>query len=334
MVRKGWFLLWNREIPNNKSFDFVREQESQILRVAPVRWWLLLALFPLGCVAAWGSRNRAALLWILGFMACYSAGLMAFFVNSRFRLPLWPAMAILAGGGAILLANMVRQRNPGKLLASVCMFVIVTILSIVNWADIELPNYSRDYFFRSAAHLYKGNLIAAELDAISSSELEPADAAARFQLGNVQLALGKHQDALISFTAASKLAPHEPATFNNIGIAQEKLGGHSAAYRNYLRAIAVNPDYSPAQVNAALLEIRAGLLREAQMKIAQVARHQASAHLYVAQSILAHARGDHETSQRFLELAKQHNPQAVPLILEDMSKPIDLKIGEGNRPSK
>jgi Tfp pilus assembly protein PilF len=328
MVRKSWFLLWNKEIPNNKSFDFVKTHESRILRSLPIRWWLLLALAPLGCAAAWHGRGHKTLLWILGFMACYSAGLLIFFVNSRYRLPLWPALAVLAGGGTTALASSIQQRQLTKLLRNLGFISIITLLSVVNWFDVELPNYARDYFFRSTAHLSKGDLRAAELDAVASCELEPTDGAARLQLGNVHLAQGKDREALASFALASQLAPHEPVTFNNLGVTQEKLGDHYNAYRNYQQAIKLNPGYSPALVNAALLEIRAGLLIESEKTIARIVPAYTSPHLDIARGLLARDRGELDQSARLLARAQAVNPATVARILEEMRHPIDLRLAQ------
>lgn len=52
MAKKTWLMFWNEEIPNNKSFAFLQGGFAS-LRWLPVRWVVLLVLFPAG----FGSRG-------------------------------------------------------------------------------------------------------------------------------------------------------------------------------------------------------------------------------------------------------------------------------------
>src|SRR5208283_3697585 len=98
----------------NKAFAFL-QQEFTWLRLLPVRWVVLLMLAPAGIWAAakWGSRNG---LFVLGaYAALYSAANVAFFVCDRYRYPVWPAMAVLAGGGLAAAIQIIARRNLSQL---------------------------------------------------------------------------------------------------------------------------------------------------------------------------------------------------------------------------
>ena len=90
MAKKSWLLLWNHEVANNKSFTFIQREESPLLRILPVRWWLLLSLAPAGLWLAWRRqpRNAGPVLFLLSVLLAYAATLALFFVNGRFRAPL------------------------------------------------------------------------------------------------------------------------------------------------------------------------------------------------------------------------------------------------------
>ena len=74
MGRKILYLAWNREIPNNKNYAFIRDEESELLRRLPVRWWLLLALAPLGLAHARRRGDRQLLYWTAAFLVLYALG--------------------------------------------------------------------------------------------------------------------------------------------------------------------------------------------------------------------------------------------------------------------
>ncbi|MGH7335977.1 MAG: hypothetical protein ACREI7_00240, partial [Myxococcota bacterium] len=113
--KKVVYLLWNAEIPNNRSFAFAAKEEVPLLGWLPVRFGLLLALAAAGLAVVRGIGPRSSgstssgstssgsrsltLDATLLFVAVHAAGVVLFFVNDRYRLPLWPALAALAGGG-------------------------------------------------------------------------------------------------------------------------------------------------------------------------------------------------------------------------------------------
>jgi Tfp pilus assembly protein PilF len=311
MGRKLLYLAWSYEIPNNKSFAFVCEQESRLLRDLPVRWWLLLALAAVGAAAAHAGDRRLTW-WIAAFLVLYAVGVVLFFVNGRFRLPMWPALAVLAGGALPAVIDAVRARQPRKLAVYAVTFLLVAVLSSVDWTGVEPPGYARDYFFRSLAHLEKGDLEQARDDARRSLEIDPDDPAVHFQLGNVALAAGDDQSAFASYLEAASRAPDEPRIFNNLGIVYERRDLPGEAYRTYQAALALAPDYGPALVNAALLELRSGLLERATDKLQRAAASGFDAlPLTCARAFLAREHGREAEARELLEEARRRNAEAV-----------------------
>lgn len=333
MARKAYFIIWNREIPNNKSFSFMREHESAVLRYLPVRWWLLLALAPLGARLAWRHGDRELLRWIGLFALLYAAGVVLFFVNARYRLALWPALAVLAAGGATALADAARARHWRQLAWGAAVAVAVAAASLVNWLGIPPDDHARDFFFRSIAHFEKGHLDDAEADARRSVELDPSDAAAHFQLGTVVLAAGAPKRALASFREAAALLPDEPRIWNNVGVAFDRLDRPTRAYYSYLRALALADDYPPALVNAALLELRAGLVDEAEAKVRRAgALGEESASYFCALAFLERARGHEEAARQALADARRRDAETVRLLEEEHQRPL-LPQALGRQPS-
>ncbi len=320
---KVLFLAWSHEIPNNKSYDFIRGHESKLLSVLPVCWWLLLSLGLLGVIDAWhanaaGSDKRRLLFWIVAFLCLHGLGVVLFFVNSRYRIPMWPAMAIFAAGGLLALIEKLKRRSLADTAIAIATVAGMAAISLVNWLRVEPPSFARDYFYRSFANLEKGRIDEALADAKTSVEIDSVAAAARFHLGNVELALGHYDLAYRHYQIAAFISPPEPRIYNNRGIVLERRNRPGLAYRSYLRAIDLADDYAPALVNAALLELRAGLSKRAAAKIARAeALRFESVLLLCARAFLERQRGNLGHAEKLLEQARIEDPETTHRLLEE-----------------
>lgn len=339
MLRKGLYLLSDGEIPNNKSYDFVRRYESTVLRWLPIRWGALVALAVLGCLGAWmaeskrvedGPRFIAVGLYLL-FLA---SGIWLFFVNGRYRMPLWPVLAALAAGGLLFLWQAAQQHRWRRLIGGgglvlTLLAVGVSVDGAVRETHIRPLEY-RDFFYRSLAHYEKGRLEDALQDAQRSvAALDVAvtdDAAVWFQQGNVALALGDDSLAFESYRHASELTPGEPRIFNNMGILHERRGRYRDAYEGYRFALALSEDYAPALVNLALLEIRAGLMSSAEERLRKATQlGDRSVPALCGLAFLARSRGDVEAARRWAEDARRRDAEAAMRILMELGEPLDAK---------
>ncbi len=134
MAKKSWLMLWSHEVPNNRSLSFAASQETPLLRWLPVRWWLLLALLPWGLAALAKKGKHGFVLWSVSFIVLFSGTVVLFFVNSRFRIPLWPGLAVIGGGGAIYLWSSLKSRHFPRI-PIICSITLL-LLSTINWFGI------------------------------------------------------------------------------------------------------------------------------------------------------------------------------------------------------
>lgn len=320
MGRKLWFLCWNREIPNNKTWAFTISHESRLLALMPVAWWLLFALAPLGAWAAWSTGQRRLLMWVLAFLLIHALAIMAFFVNARFRLPLWPVMAVLAGGGLLALADAVRERRRAALGLTLTAAAAASI-SLGNVLAVPPDSFARDFFFRSIARLEQGDLDGALADARSSLELDPSDPATHYQLGNVALAQRDANLALQGFAQAVAISPGEPRTWNGIGIALELLGRSGEAERAYRQALETAPGYGPALANLSLVVLRRGDVAAAEDLLRRLERARfESLHERVARAAFAQAIGDADASSDLLAEARAIDPELADRLWTELSR--------------
>lgn len=319
--RKTLYLFSNTEIPNNKSYEFA-QIDTRLLAFL-LRFFILASFAGAGIAAATRGGDRATLAAILLLALMLALGAIAFFVNARFRLPLWPLMAAL-GGGALL----TREEGRRAFWAATAGSALGVLSALAPpWPD-QLPGLGRDYFFRSLASFEKGDFVRSREDARIATSLEPDDAAAKVQLGNAALAQGDREVAYRAFSQAVALLPAEPRGFHNLGLVFERLDKPGDAYAAYLRAIELSADFSPPYAQAALLEIRAGLLDRAEAHLDHLAGRGYDSLTYTcARAFLQLARGDREAAQRLLVPALRLDRAAVEDLVRQNSVPLRFEDG-------
>lgn len=101
MARKGLAQLSDHEPYNNKTYAF-HKARSPWLRWNPLGWAVLLALGVAGAVC-FPSKPGVRLILFLGL--AYAAGVLLFYASARFRVPLVPLLAVLAGGAGVAFAT-------------------------------------------------------------------------------------------------------------------------------------------------------------------------------------------------------------------------------------
>jgi tetratricopeptide (TPR) repeat protein len=280
-ARRALMLLGPAEIANNRPVDVILTKRTP-LRLAPARFWLLLAFAAVGAAFAWRRRDDTGALpgraVVLAF-AIYLAPLVFFFAGARLRAPLIPLVAVLAGLGLVEVSRLARERRADW--PAIAAAAVGALLA-VPWASPE-PRVDRYHLERALAHQRLGDLeaAAAALDlaerasanegaAITRGYLElkrerPAEAEAAFRralaaretasglagLGAALASLGRAQDAIAPLERALTLDPGEVNAWYNLGLARFQAGKPAEARGAYERALALDPDHRGAKNNLA-----------------------------------------------------------------------------------
>lgn len=311
MAKKSWLMLWNHEVPNNFSYGFAAMQDTPILRWLPVRWWLLLSLFPWGIAALLKRKQVEAVLWVVSFLALFSATIMLFFVNSRFRIPLWPCMALLAGGGAMELYVSIKARRV-PILPSVASLLLLA-LSLINWFGIPPDPIENDLSLRATAFYEHGQYAEALRDIDECLDSAPGNPRYHFVKGNILLASDLNKEAIASFLKAISLNAGDPTFHNNLGIAFENIGELEKARISYGKALELRPNGRTTLTNLALFSIRNGEFDQAEAMLGQLLQeYPHDTTLLCARSILDFKySADESMRDRAMQMNK---PLAVQLL--------------------
>ncbi len=317
MARKCWLMLWNAEIPNNKAFAFL-QTEYVWLRLLPVRWFVLLMLAPAGIRAAakWGNRN--ALFILLFYASLYSAANVAFFICDRYRYPIWPVMASIAGGGLPAFVETIRRRRWRGALCLAASMALMASISLPNWFGAKLPSFARDYLFRSIAWYEKGHFPEALSDIDRSVALDPGDVTALHHRGNVLLALNRLEEARQEYERTLKINSEDAGIWNNYGIALDGLGRTNEALQAFRRATECHPPSQSAFLGLAFLQIRSGRLHDAAGILDQLEKLEKGPNAVVLaiRSVMARQRGDAGQAGALERQARALDPDAAAWAIE------------------
>jgi tetratricopeptide (TPR) repeat protein len=238
------------------------------------------ALFALAVCGTGPARARRAAHPALIAIAATATVLLVFYVASRYRVPMIPGLAILAGAGAVRLKRgSAAPRAAFVAAAAFSMFWFpltqtglareqdamslrdrATALRELGRGGEALATYARSLALDPAAsytHLdYAKALVRAGRTAEAESEtreairLAPGIAEAHFDLGVIAFQSGRLDEAATAFAEAWRLAPGDAATGNNLAGTYLKLGriGEARATLAAMRelGVAIDPPLSRA----------------------------------------------------------------------------------------
>ncbi|MBI4720402.1 MAG: glycosyltransferase family 39 protein [Chitinivibrionia bacterium] len=113
-------------------------------------FWLICPLGLLGVVLLWKKRTQLSLFY--GYVLLYSFGVITFFVNDRFRLPVVPVLIVFAAAAIVHMAHLFRSRSRGFALR---LIVLALITAAVN---IDFATFKENKIYAdSFSHYSLGN---------------------------------------------------------------------------------------------------------------------------------------------------------------------------------
>lgn len=257
-LRKIQYTLSRDEAPLNFSFPWYRERSValKLLFVGPA---LLLPLagagFVLAFLASAGTERRALLVWV-SFVPAYVLSVAAFFVATRYRLPLLVALAVLAGAGGALAWDAFRTREVRRL--AIAGVVALPLAALSLWPT-GLYDGSADEDMHWALYLIeKGEAAEAARLASATAPVHPDPGLFWLRIGRAWAAAKRMDDAIASFEKSRLIEPHPAATEPALAAAHEARGVDRVLANDALgalpdldAAVALSPDDAGMVLNLA-----------------------------------------------------------------------------------
>jgi Flp pilus assembly protein TadD/4-amino-4-deoxy-L-arabinose transferase-like glycosyltransferase len=249
---KKLVLFWDRyEHANNKDIYYFG-------RMSPVfalfSWLHFGVIAPLAVVGMWfaSRRNRRAAL-LLVFIFSYMAGVLLFFVNARYRLPILPALMVFAGAGGVWLFERARRRDLRPLVAGIVLAVVVAVFVNVDFYGTHVGERSQTHYTIGLARASQGRLEEAVESYRRAIEISPNYARAHNNMGLALEQLGRDDEALEAYMSAVEHDPGLASPHNNLGLFYWHRGNTDEAARWFVQALQIDPYLENAHFNLGMV---------------------------------------------------------------------------------
>ena len=292
--------FWNsQEIANNMDVYFfcARRPVTRFLihpGLIDLPFGLIAPLALAGMVLAWRRREGHGAGLLALFVFSYMVGVVLFFVNARFRLPVVPFLLLFA---AYVLWIIFQKGHFTRAALAIGLILFFGVLINANLSGTPLPSLAESYNSLGSVYLGKKMYDQAEesfrlalkaepryiraisglamiydrtdrpQEAIEQWEraitMEPEMMELHFQAGFSYYAAGRLDEAIAAWQEAARLEPDFPQPHFQLGIAYEDKGDVPRAIEEYRTTLEVNPAYILAGYNLGHLYKRLGRTEEA-----------------------------------------------------------------------
>ncbi|MBM3308111.1 MAG: tetratricopeptide repeat protein [Candidatus Eisenbacteria bacterium] len=263
-------LFWNRyELPNNKDVYHFARMSRVYGGVAWLHFGVVAPLAAVGAAVTLRRRHPTAVLLAL-FVAAHMTGVVLFFVCSRFRIPVVPALIVFAAAGALWLVDRVRSRDARRFVAGAALVACAAALVNADFYGTHLGDRAQTRYQIGAAHAMKGRHDAAIEEFLKAIEMSgastPTRAKAQNAMGLSLEKLGRSEEALAAYRASAHTAPTFAPAANNAGWYHLKRGELEPARAWLEEAVRRDPWLPEAQFNLGTVLLREGDLAGAEQR--------------------------------------------------------------------
>ena len=210
-------------------------------RAFPVPLAAILGLAATG-VAALGFRGTGgATAWVP--IAAGAATPVAFYVSSRYRLPMAFFLCVPAGAGAAIVLDALRaRRRDGRTIKALTAGALVALISIlVPSGPLALSEESAAHANRAFVFTEARDLPRAEAEARTALALDPSSVMGRFHLAVTLTAAGRSPEAEALYREALSLDPSHAESAGNLAKILVERGAAAEAVPILERALASRP---------------------------------------------------------------------------------------------
>ena len=272
LTGKKIVLAWtHQETRNNTAFDFVRRELAPFLWICCVGFWVVgpLAItgiffaFNVPCfgsekhgdaesgngqrVEARGSELDSARR-LTAFVLVYLAGVVPFFMADRYRLPVVPALLLLAAYGGARLVELWRSRSTKALVVAMASLAAGIVLVDVDWVRTSTPKtWAIDYWSEGNRYVRMGRLDQAEAAFGKALKLDPGNGDIWNGMGEALYDEGKLVDAAVCFRRSALCGPDVSRADYNEAVCLEQLGNVDGARSLLTDAVEIDPSYTLAR---------------------------------------------------------------------------------------
>ncbi len=311
-------LYWKLRLAlSNAEISDIWGYESTLQLIPLLRWLsipyaVIVALAGFGIVMSWGRNPRVSMTGY--YIASALIVLLAFFVNTRYRLPIVAVELLFAGIG--ISSVFTRGMNKARFAAGIIVAALIVAVSLapLTW----LPRgtvLSGEHYNLGIQYLSNDRLDRAKDEFLKELELDPAHAISHAWLGYTQWKLGDADAAAESFVLALKYGGDTSAVQYVYGKYLTEKADFPAAEHALLRANELDPGDAEILLSIAELYYRESRMDDA-MRVAESIVPDESMRLPVLQLLgtLQRETGHFDESLKSLREALEIEPDDVATL--------------------
>jgi 4-amino-4-deoxy-L-arabinose transferase-like glycosyltransferase len=178
---KSFLLINAHEISNNRVIEFVA-RHSAIFTWASLKLWLVLPLAIAGVVIGGGRRQQRSIL--LTFAVVYSATIVPFFINARFRMPVVAILIVFAAAAVVGWSRRLRSPSPDRRVVVSVFVALIVALLVRPLPGLRVPD-AQAFFNEAEAYRSHGDFTNAAAWYRSALDEFPAYCDAAYNLGRI-----------------------------------------------------------------------------------------------------------------------------------------------------
>jgi tetratricopeptide (TPR) repeat protein len=226
----------------NVSYTYFARDEFSLLSLLPVGPWLIIPLGLFGLAAAAPRSGRNGYIAWASFVPAYALSVAAFFVSSRYRLPLVVPLLVTAGAAADWLWG--RARVPLRAAEAVpAVAGLVVLFVFVNWPVRADTGRMFEREERMVQLIMDGRFAEGKRLLEDTEAQHPNRAVMFYRVGLAFADRGEANDAALYLGRALALNPTEPWIRLNLAEALLKAGrpGEAIPHLEAVRAAGIEP---------------------------------------------------------------------------------------------
>jgi tetratricopeptide (TPR) repeat protein len=292
LLTKKWLMVWNMRETEDADDIYIYAQWSSLLDALGLfsHFGLLAPLAAVGGLLSRRHGRRLALLYLL--LLTFAASVALFYVFARYRYPMTPFLALLAGFALSEGVRIIRERRWSLVAVASGIFVLTALV-------VRLP-VSGELRQSAAGWNNVGNALAKQGKREEASqayrralEVDPRDPVSHYNLGNLLMEQEQWAAAARRYAEAINIQPDFVDAHNNFGNLLSRQGDLARALEHFQRALQLSPGRADIRVNRALALARSGRLDEAVVEFRNAIEIESDlAEAYYHLGLVLAARGD------------------------------------------
>lgn len=223
---------------------------SPVMAMPLLGMGLLLPLSVLGILV--GFMKSRDIRFLTGYVVVYSISVIIFFVFSRYRIYVVPALTVLAASPLTTAYHSVLARNWRRVFTFAMVVALTAVFSFFCVREFVVVDKKGTQNFINLADFYmdKGDFLEAERLLQEAPANSKSDRAAILDaLGWLRLKTGDYTNAIDFFDRCIQEDPAWPSAYYHLGLAYEKTGMLEKAEKAYEMQLRIVPGHDDARLS-------------------------------------------------------------------------------------